>query len=221
MTAIFFLDGIIAFLLNLQSSNRAANPQVSQSYIHTDQELLGQMVIGSEQAFGTLYKRYWEGAYTTACKKLNDKELAKEIVHDIFLDLWKRRQDLAIAHFPAYINKAVNYRVINVFVQKRDNFFFELLENPQQSFYEADLAIREKELIELVSSWIEALPEKRREIFVKHYFQHLTTEEIADSMQISRKTVQNQLSLSIQYLRAHYGHLLSLLILLEKMSPKK
>jgi RNA polymerase sigma factor (sigma-70 family) len=194
---------------------------VSQSYIHTDQELLGQMVIGSEQAFGTLYKRYWEGAYTTACKKLNDKELAKEIVHDIFLDLWKRRQDLAIAHFPAYINKAVNYRVINVFVQKRDNFFFELLENPQQSFYEADLAIREKELIELVSSWIEALPEKRREIFVKHYFQHLTTEEIADSMQISRKTVQNQLSLSIQYLRAHYGHLLSLLILLEKMAPKK
>jgi RNA polymerase sigma-70 factor (ECF subfamily) len=179
------------------------------------------MVIGSEQAFGTLYKRYWEGAYVTACKKLNDRELAKEIVHDIFLDLWKRRQELVITHFAAYLNKAVNYRVINTIIQKKDNFFFNLLENPQQSFYEADLAIREKELIELVSSWIEVLPEKRREIFVKHYFQHLTTEEIADSMQISRKTVQNQLSLSIQYLRAHYGHLLSLLILLEKMSPKK
>jgi len=194
---------------------------VSHSYAHTDQELLGQMVNGSEQAFSALYKRYWEKAFVTACKKLNDKELAKEIIHDIFLDLWKRRQELVITHFPAYFNKAVNYRIINALIQKKDNFFFDLLENPRQSFYEADLAIREKELIELVSSWIEALPEKRREIFVKHYFHHLTTDEIANSMQISRKTVQNQLSLSIQYLRAHYGHLLYLLILLKEMTPKK
>lgn len=179
------------------------------------------MVTGSEQAFSTLYKRYWERAYVTACKKLNDKELAKEIVHDIFLDLWRRRQDLTITHLPAYVNKAVNYRVINALIQKKDTFFFDLLEDPRQSFYAADLATREKDLIDLVSSWIEVLPEKRREIFVKYYFQHLTTEEIAEDMQISRKTVQNQLSLSIQYLRANYGHLLSLLILLQKFPLKK
>ena len=194
---------------------------MSHSYQHTDQELLGQMAIGSELAFSSLYKRYWEKAYVTAARKLDDKELAKEIVHDIFLDLWKRRQELVITHFSAYLNKAVNYRIINALIQRKDNFFFDLLDNPQQSFYEADLAIREKELIDLVSSWIEVLPEKRREIFVKYYFQHLTTEEIASSMQISRKTVQNQLSLSIQYLRAHYGHLLSLVILLESITPKK
>ena len=194
---------------------------MSHSYQHTDQELLGQMAIGSELAFSSLYKRYWEKAYVTAARKLDDKELAKEIVHDIFLDLWKRRQELVVTHFSAYLNKAVNYRIINALIQRKDNFFFDLLDNPQQSFYEADLAIREKELIDLVSSWIEVLPEKRREIFVKYYFQHLTTEEIASSMQISRKTVQNQLSLSIQYLRAHYGHLLSLVILLESISPKK
>jgi RNA polymerase sigma-70 factor (ECF subfamily) len=179
------------------------------------------MAIGSELAFSSLYKRYWEKAYTTAARKLDDKELAKEIVHDIFLELWKRRQELVITHFSAYLNKAVNYRIINALIQRKDNCFFDLLDNPQQSFYEADLAIREKELIELVTSWIEVLPEKRREIFVKYYFQHLTTEEIASSMQISRKTVQNQLSLSIQYLRAHYGHLLSLVVLLESISPKK
>jgi RNA polymerase sigma factor (sigma-70 family) len=194
---------------------------LSHSYQHTDQELLGQMAIGSELAFSSLYKRYWEKAYVTAARKLDDKELAKEIVHDIFLDLWRRRQELVITHFSAYLMKAVNFRIINALIQRKDNFFFDILENPQQSFYEADLAIREKELIDLVSSWIEVLPEKRREIFVKHYFQHLTTEEIASSMQISRKTVQNQLSLSIQYLRAHYGHLLSLVIMLESMSPKK
>ena len=194
---------------------------MSHSYLHTDQDLLGQMVTGSEQAFGALYKKYWEQAYIAACKKMNDKALAEEIVHDIFLDLWKRRQDLAITHFPAYLNKAVNYRVINALVRKKDAFFFDLLDKPGASFYEADLVLREKELIGLISSWIEVLPEKRKEIFVKYYFHHLTTEEIAGELQVSRKTVQNQLSLSIQFLRANYGHLLSLLILLEEMGAKK
>ncbi len=179
------------------------------------------MAIGSEDAFGKLYHKYWEKTYLTASKKLGDTELAKEMVHDIFLDLWRRRQELTITYLPAYVNKAVNYRVINALIQKKDHFFFDLLENPRQSFYEADLAIREKDLIDLVSSWIEVLPEKRREIFVKYYFEHLTTDEIAQDLQISRKTVQNQLSLSIQYLRAHYGHLLSLLILLQKLPFKK
>src|SRR5882757_2487039 len=190
---------VIVFLLNLRLQHSLFNPPVSHSYLYTDQELLGQMVTGSEQAFSTLYKKYWEKAYVTACRKLDNKQLAEEIVHDIFLDIWKRRQDLAITHFSAYLHKAVNYRVINALVQKRDPFFFDLLENPRRSFYEADLVIREKELIDLISSWIEALPEKRREIFVKYYFQHLTTEEIADNLQVSRKTVQNQLSLSIQF----------------------
>src|SRR5882762_8465620 len=54
---------VIVFLLNLRLQHSLLNPPVSHSYLHTDQELLGQMVTGSEQAFSALYKKYWEKAY--------------------------------------------------------------------------------------------------------------------------------------------------------------
>jgi RNA polymerase sigma factor (sigma-70 family) len=139
----------------------------------------------------------------------------------VFLDLWKRRQELQITNVPAYLGKALHYRVINKLIAKKDTFFFDILENPGPSLYEADQPLLEKDLAALISAWIEALPERRREIFVRHYFQHLSTQEIAQELNISRKTVQNQLSITLQYLRDNYGHLLSVLLLIHIISPKK
>ena len=194
---------------------------MSGEQLHNDQDLIAQMAIGSEDAFGKLFQKYWEKLYLSACRKLADEELAKEVVHDVFLDLWRRRQELQITNVPAYLGKALHYRVINKLISKKDTFFFDILENPGRSLYEADQPLLEKDLTALIGAWIEALPERRREIFVRYYFQHLTTEEIAGELNISRKTVQNQLSITVQYLRANYGHLLSVLILLQTISPKK
>lgn len=177
--------------------------------------------MGSEDAFGKLFQKYWERLYVSASRKLADAELAKEVVHDVFLDLWRRRQELQISNVPAYLGKALHYRVINKLVAKKDTFFFDVLENPGPSLYEADQPLLEKDLTSLIGAWIAALPERRREIFVRYYFQHLTTKEIAEELNISQKTVQNQLSITVQYLRANYGHLLPMLLLLQVLSPKK
>lgn len=179
------------------------------------------MAIGSEDAFGKLFQKYWEKLYISASRKLADEELAKEVVHDVFLDLWRRREELQITNVPAYLGKALHYRVINKLIAKKDTFFFDILENPGPSLYEADQPLLEKDLTALISDWIKVLPERRREIFIRYYFQHLTTREIALELNISQKTVQNQLSIIIQYLRANYGHLLPMLFLLQAISQKK
>ncbi|QHS63343.1 RNA polymerase sigma factor [Chitinophaga agri] len=186
-------------------------------FIHTDtdQQLLSLIKNGSETAFQQLFQRHWEKLYTTASKKLGDQELARELVHDLFLDLWRRRQELAIMNLPAYLGKALQYRIINKLIAKKDEFFFELLDNTEESLYKADQALLEKDLTALIISWAEVLPERRRQIFIQYYLHHLTTQEIADNLQLSRKTVQNQLSISIQDLKAHFGHLLILLVLLD------
>lgn len=189
--------------------------------LHTDHELISQMAAGGENAFTQLYQRHWQKLYLTACKKIQDKDAAREIIHDIFLDLWRRRQELAVANLPAYLHKALHYRIINRIVSKKDLFFFEILESSGKSLYEADQALLAKDFTALIATWVEALPERRRQIFVRYYFQHLTTKEIAESLQISTKTVQNQLNISVQFLRARFGHLLSLLIMLEEISRQK
>lgn len=194
---------------------------MSNEITNTDHELIEQVAAGSEDAFGKLYQKYWEKLYLTAAKKLGDRELAREIVHDIFLDLWRRRQELSITHLPAYLHKAIQYRIINKLVGKKDMFFFEILENSGSSLYEADQALLAKDLNTLVASWVEALPERRRQIFVRYYFQQLSTREIAEDLQLSTKTVQNQLNISIQFLRTRFGHMLSLLTLLEEIARNR
>jgi RNA polymerase sigma-70 factor (ECF subfamily) len=191
---------------------------VVNEYTHsdTDQELLSLIKTGSEIAFQQLFQRHWEKLFVSASKKLGDQELAQELVHDLFLDLWRRREELAIVNLPAYLGKALQYRIINKLISKKDKFFFELLENTEESLYKADQALLEKDLTALIISWAEILPERRRHIFIQYYLHHLTTLEIADNLKISQKTVQNQLSISIQDLKAHFGHLLILLVLLDE-----
>lgn len=147
--------------------------------------------------------------------------MAQELVHDVFMDLWRRRESLQIENLPAYLSKATYYRIINKQIQQKDTYFFELLENPGPSLYTADEALLEKDLTALIHLWIQALPEKRRRIFVQHYFEHLTVQEIAAQMQIAPKTVHNQLSLAIQFLRTHYGDMLPLFIFLHEVAAKK
>ena len=56
----------------------------------------------------------------------------------------------------------------------------------------------EKELLDLVQSYINSLPEKRKQIFLLHIKDNLSTKEIAERLNISQKTVQNQLGTSMQ-----------------------
>jgi RNA polymerase sigma-70 factor (ECF subfamily) len=109
--------------------------------------------------------------------------------------------------------------VINFVNREKAPAFFDLIDSltndeMTHSPYEADFSLLAKDMEELIEAWIEVLPESRRQIFVRHYFQQLSAQEIAQEMNLSPKTVQNQLSLSLQYLRSRFGHLLSVLLLL-------
>lgn len=208
------------FLLYLPAWAFPTYVQLSSDISNTDQELIARIVKGDESAFGELFQRYWERLYLSANRRLADAELAKEVVHDIFLDIWRRRESLSITHVPAYLAKALHYRIINKLVVKKDTFFFDILENPGTSGYTADKELLEKDFTALLSSWLDVLPRRRREIFVRYYFQHLSTREIAAQLDISNKTVQNQLSMAVQFLRAHFGHLLPVLLLVQEITRR-
>lgn len=63
---------------------------------YTDVELLEMLKANSEFAFNALYDRYWELLYINAFQKLRCQMTAEEIVQEIFLTLWKKRQDLEL-----------------------------------------------------------------------------------------------------------------------------
>lgn len=182
----------------------------------TDQQLLSMVAEGDEHAFKEIYSRYWTGLYDTAFKRLKNSKQSQDIVQDVFIGLWERREDLQIRDLAAYLHTAVRYRVYN-FVSRdlASEAFFEPFEAVVAYSAGADEMLIEKEIFQLATAYIATLPKKRKQIFTLYTEENLSTTEIARRLNISRKTVQNQLGTAISGLKAN---LLPVLLLLYYLS---
>lgn len=170
---------------------------------------------GDGAAFEKIYKQYWTELYNAAYKRLPDKVVCQDIIQNIFTDLWLRRADVEIENPIAYLHTAVRFQVLkHISRSPKNNFitdaFVELI-----SPLESDSGVLEKEVKTLIALYIQALPKKRRNIFLMHYFEGLSTAKIAMELNVSQKTVQNQLTTASHGLRFRLTHLfIALLIIL-------
>ncbi|RXF68788.1 RNA polymerase sigma factor [Arcticibacter tournemirensis] len=170
-----------------------------------DKLLLMRMQEDSSEAFDALYEKYWELVYSAAFKRLNDPGYAKDITQDIFLQLWSRRKELVIDNLPAYLFTAVRNNVYKW--MERDGKYTpipDLLLQLEISKDDADAKILHKEFLKAYEALVGTLTSSQQVIFQMRYQQDLSTEEIAERLNISRKTVQNQLGRSIALLRESF-----------------
>lgn len=167
-----------------------------------DKFLLRRMQEGSSEAFDALYERYWEVVYSAAYKRLADADYAKDITQDIFLQLWTRREELHIDNLPGYLFTAVRNNVFK-WLEKEQKYtpIPELLSQLEISRDQADAYILRKEFMDAYEMLVGSLTSSQQVIFKMRFNQDLSTEEIAEKLNISRKTVQNQLGKSIAQLR--------------------
>ena len=77
--------------------------------------LINMLKLGDKLAFQQIYKRYWNRLFKLAISKVKGTDNAKEIVQDIFLDLWHRRQEVTIIDLERYLFSAVKYKVFDYF----------------------------------------------------------------------------------------------------------
>ena len=177
-----------------------------QEQTSNDQLLLQQLQSNDAAAFDALYDRYWKLVYSAAYKRLKDENYAKDITQDIFLQLWQRRHQLTITHLPAYLYTAVRNNVLKLMEKtQRITPVPELLE--QTANEGADAALLRKEFMIKYENLINTLTASQQQIFRMRYQQELSTAEIAEKLNISRKTVQNQLGKSMNNLRELLGSL--------------
>lgn len=167
-----------------------------------DQYLLAQMKGDDESAFHLLYDRYWEQVYNAAYKRLKDADYAKDITQDIFLQLWSRRKELQIAFVPSYLYMSVRNNVFK-WMEKEQRFTTipDLLACLERRSDRADVELLRKEFMAKYEAMVNSLPAAQQTIFKLRFHEDLSTKEIAEKLNISRKTVQNQLGKSVGQLR--------------------
>lgn len=181
----------------------------------SDSNLLILLKQNDRLAFEELYERYWSRLYSSAYKRLSNREAAEEIVQDIFTSLWIKRAELVIhSSFENYLYTSAKYMVF-AFFQKECNrkayeSYFTYVHNRVDNSTLEVLDLNE--LKRNVSSEVEKLPEKCRKVYELSRKEFRTNKEIAFSLGISEKTVENHLTRALRTLRVNLKHAGTLLL---------
>jgi RNA polymerase sigma-70 factor (family 1) len=157
---------------------------------------------GNILAFNTLYKEYSVRLYRFAFGYLKQEEEAEELVQEVFTIIWERRSELkANLSFRSFLF-TISFNLIRKYFRTKAHLkeFFE-----SHSFEDADSGTSEEvsyqSLLQHLNKLVDQLPDRRREIFMKSRFEGLSIQEIAALYNISHKTVENQLSEALRFLR--------------------
>lgn len=172
-------------------------------------------------AFENIYNKYWLTLFNSAYKRLKDRDKCQDLVQNVFTDLWNRRNELEIQNLQAYLHVAARFQCLKTISQNlRQAYFVDAFETDIISSLKADGNLLEQEIKQVITNFIQALPSKRREIFMMHYEQELSTADIAAILDISQKTVQNQLTTASHALRLRLTHFFSCAALLSSIFVK-
>jgi len=174
----------------------------------SDKELIAFMRSGDHLAFTEIYDRYHSLLYVYACKIIKDEDLAQDILQELFIYLWDKRDIIDFkTSMSSYLYTAVRFRFFDLVDKQKVRK--EYIQNFQifldKGEYHTDNYVTERELAAIIEKEINHLPAKLREIFLLSRRENLTNREIADRLKISEKTVKNQLSLALRELRGRLG----------------
>jgi len=169
--------------------------------LHSDEYLANLLLQNSEAAFTEIYNRYWQPLYRTAYNILQVNEPAEEAVNDVFISLWKRRNETTIASLESYLHQATRFRVFKAIrADKADKDFYQRLAAESKAILTEDPRFF-KELEELFQAVMNTLPEDERAIFLMHREQGYSYKEIAETKDISVKTVEKKMSHALKVIR--------------------
>jgi RNA polymerase sigma-70 factor (family 1) len=176
----------------------------------SDEALLELLKEENRHAFNVLYNRYWKKLYNTANKRIKDPEAAEEIVQDLFTSLWLNRHKITIhTCFESYLHSSVRYLIIACFQKQTKKLRFE--EGFSKVNTIADTATEDaivtNDLLGLLNRQVYTLPEKCRSVFELSRKDHKTNKEIAATLGISEKTVENHMTRALKILRVSFSAL--------------
>lgn len=183
--------------------------------LHTDQQLLTRLQNDDKLALEILFKTYYAPLVRFAKNILKNKEQAEDIVQEVFLKIWDKRNEIKITtSFKAYLYMAVRNACFNTLkINERKYWLNDDLENDEQfSVNEIAVTLEAKELNQKINRIIDLLPEKCRITFQLSRFENMSYKEIAESMNVSVKTVENQIGKALSILRNSLSPHLSLFI---------
>ncbi len=183
---------------------------------YSDSILLKNIKNDEEWAFKEIFNRYNLPLYNHVISKLGDDASSRDIVQDIFMALWEKRNDIQDSNLAGYLFTAARNKVLNVIkhkniISKYESDFKKFIESYSTNTTEALLYKRDMEII--IEAEIAAFTPRMRQVFELSRKRHMTHQEIAEMLGISKHTVNAYIKTSLRLLRAKVEILLLIILL--------
>lgn len=165
----------------------------------SDEELVRLIAQGKESAYYTLFERHWERLYKISLGITRDEEIAKDVVQEVMLSVWKRRETLTVEKVGAYLSRSAKLQSLKTLrdahLEKYETLFdVHIAGSPAEQLEAADLQAS-------LAQALAGLPERCREVFLLSREEELSNAEIAQKLNISQRTVETHISNALSHLK--------------------
>jgi len=175
---------------------------------YTEQELISLLRSGSQFAFERLFENYSQKLYRFSLSYLKSETEAEEIVQDVFLKLWENRDKLRNeTSFQSYLFTIAFNDIRKNFNKKArdERYRTEILDFLSDENPSIETNPDFETLVVKLESLIDQMPDRRKEIFRKRKQEGKAIRDIAREMEISQKTVENQITEAMNFLKKEFG----------------
>jgi len=163
--------------------------------------------------FEQLFTDHYDALFRYCQTMVKDKNDIEDIVQSVFLDLWHDRSKLVIhTSFKAYLYKAVYFRCMNkIKHDKVASKYSNTITNTESTAVTDTLIIQE--IADKIKETIESLPEQCRKIFSMSRMDGLRYNEIAEKLNLSPKTIENQMGKALKTMRVALSEYIQIIVI--------
>ena len=194
----------LAILLNEEDFTLRNIPAMQDCTGKNERLIVRNLSKGNLLAFNTLYNEYSGRLYRFAYGYLKSQDEAEELVQEVFTIIWEKRATLKEElSFKSFLF-TITFNIIKKHF-RTNSYLSEFYKNNTGSDIDTQTSqnISYNSLYQYITELVNQLPERRKEIFIKSRFEGLSIKEIAEKMKISHKTVENQLSDALKFIRTN------------------
>ena len=170
----------------------------------TEETLIQRFIDGDQTAFELLFRFYYPGLVVFVQQIISDRDEAEEIVQDFFVNVWTARNNIQkSSSLKSYFFVSVKNRAFNYLKKEqiRENTLAQLKKMVEEDMlFQPDLFV-ESDLQHQITKAMEKLPARTREVFMLSRFKGISNDEIATQLDLSKRTVETQISNALKILR--------------------
>ena len=178
-----------------------------ESFMMDDKVIIDKLRQGDVLSFDIIFKKYHRKVYYFAISYLKNKEESEDVVQEVFMNLWKYRDQInCYFTFSKYLFKITYNATCKRFRKQVSDkrHLEELLKYVSIEDNSTMIDIEYHDLVETANLLIEKLPARQKDILLLNIEKHLEPEQIANKLIISKKTVENYLAMAKASLRKSF-----------------